>query len=102
MGLTGEVDVPKAVSSSQVINNNFTIGQDFASTKDALHSIFRKEYPNHGVYARADIARPPRLGDVMHADDYFNNRASETASSFEYRSMKKPVLLVSTFYCFIQ
>ena len=75
--------------------NNFRIGHDSSVTKGTLQSVFKKDFPEHGAYGRADLAKPPRLGDVMHIDDHFNHRTSETSTCFEYKPMKKPVLLVS-------
>ncbi|XP_005092049.1 uncharacterized protein LOC101845903 [Aplysia californica] len=74
-------------------SNNFSIGHDFSVTKSTLQSVFKKDFPEHGTYGRADLAKPPRLGDVMHIDDRFNERASETVKAFEYQSIPKPVLL---------
>ena len=93
--MSSRSDVPQGTHVNHLGSGNFTIGQDFSVTKDTLHSVFKKEYPNHGNYGRADLAKPPRLGDVMHADHHFNKRESETATSFEYRFLKKPVLFVS-------
>jgi len=73
--------------------NNFTIGHDFSVTQGTLKSVFKKDYLDHDAYGRAEQAKPPRLGDVMHIDDAFNNRVSETSTAFEYRHLKKPVLL---------
>ncbi|XP_076465799.1 stabilizer of axonemal microtubules 5-like [Babylonia areolata] len=73
--------------------NNFTIGHDHRVTKPSLMSIFKNDYPVHEQYGRADIAKPPRLGDVMHKDERVSERASETVTSYIYRPMAKPVLM---------
>ena len=58
--------------------NNFTIGHDDRVTKPSLMSVFKNDYPVHNQYGRAEIAKPPRLGDVMHKDERLSERASET------------------------
>nr|KAG5703694.1 hypothetical protein BaRGS_022983 [Batillaria attramentaria] len=74
--------------------NNFTIGHDNRMTQSSLLSVFKNDYPVHNAYGRAEIAKPPRLGDVMHKDDrYICDRASETVTSFQYTPMAKPVLM---------
>lgn len=87
--------VPKAqdYNKGHLGANNFTIGHDNSITKSTLKSVFKKDFPEHSAYGRSEVAKLPRLGDVMHVDEKFNTRASETATSFEYTAMAKPVLL---------
>ncbi|KAL8579720.1 hypothetical protein ACOMHN_046158 [Nucella lapillus] len=73
--------------------NNFTIGNDERVTKPSFMSVFKNDYPVHDHYGRSDIAKPPRLGDVMHRDERVIERASETVTSFVHRPMAKPVLM---------
>ena len=63
--------------------NNFTIGNDDRVTKSSLHSVFTNDYPAHNEYGRSELAKPPRLGDVMHKDDRMAERASETVRQFK-------------------
>ena len=73
---------------------SLTLSQDQSMTKPPVYSIFKHDYPAYPHYGRGAPAVPPRLGEVMHKDDrHFNNRASETVSAYEYRYLKKPVLM---------
>ena len=74
--------------------NNFTIGNDARDTKPSLMSVFKQDYPVHDQYGRSDIARPPRLGDVMHCDERVRERASETV----YNSLCECFLLMISTY----
>ncbi|XP_041361242.1 testis-expressed protein 45-like [Gigantopelta aegis] len=73
---------------------SLTLSQDHCMTKPPMYSIFKQDYPAYSHYGREDPAVPPKLAEVMHKDDrHFNNRASETVSSYEYRFLEKPVLM---------
>ncbi|XP_071094903.1 stabilizer of axonemal microtubules 5-like [Haliotis cracherodii] len=74
--------------------SNFTFSQDPGVIKSSMCSVFKNDYPSHPHYGRCEKAQPPKLGDVMHQDDrYFSQNESETSKCFEYRYLKKPVLL---------
>lgn len=80
--------------STNLAVSNFKVGQDMRVTNNAMHSIFKQDYPAYDHYGRGPEAERPMLAEVMHRDkNHFPNKESETVSSFEYRYLPKPVVL---------
>ncbi|KAL3867036.1 hypothetical protein ACJMK2_044273 [Sinanodonta woodiana] len=74
-------------------STNFHISQDDSITRENMQSIFKSDYPAHPDYRKVEGAQPPPLSEVMHRDNhYFNEKSSETVSSFEYRYLPKPTI----------
>ena len=73
--------------------SHFTISQDPHATKPSLKSVFKKDYPPWEIKGKPDGAIPPRPASVLQKDDrYFNEKASETRTQYEYRFAPKPEL----------
>ncbi|KAJ8304077.1 hypothetical protein KUTeg_017660 [Tegillarca granosa] len=80
--------------STNLAVSNFKVAQDMRVTNNAMHSIFKQDYPAYDHYGRGPEAERPMLAEVMHRDtNHFPNKESETVSSFEYRYLPKPVVL---------
>lgn len=75
-------------------STSFQISQDEILTNQKMNSIFKTDYPPYGHYGRSEGAKPPPLSEVMHKDpQFFNERESETTTSFEARHATKPELV---------
>ena len=69
-------------------STSFQISQDPNVTSSSMKSIFKQDYPPYPSYGRGLGARPPPLSKVMHRDDqFFREKESETAASFDFRGL---------------
>lgn len=69
-------------------STSFQISQDPNTTESSMKSIFKQDYPPYPSYGRGLGARPPPLSKVMHRDDqFFREKESETAASFDFRGL---------------
>ena len=69
-------------------STSFQISQDPNTTGSSMKSIFKQDYPPYASYGRGLGARPPPLSKVMHRDDqFFREKESETAASFDFRGL---------------
>ncbi|KAK3098905.1 hypothetical protein FSP39_024189 [Pinctada imbricata] len=75
-------------------STNFKVAQDMSVFDESMCSVFKKDYPPYRHYGRDSEAERPVLAEVMTRDgNFFKPKASETAESFEYRFLPKPVII---------